>query len=340
MAKYSRVVISRFGGPEVLEVVDDELREARQGEVRVKVLAAGVSWVERMMRHGSYPGQPKPPFTPGYDMVGVVDQRGPGTSRVAEGQRVAALLVHGGYAEYVFLPEDELVPVPAGVDPAEAVCLVLNYVTAWQMLHRVAALQSGQSALVHSAAGGVGTAFLELARLIRDGETGVTVYGTASAAKHELVTRLGGHPIDYRNVDFVERIREVTGPGVDAAFDPVGGGHWLRSRKCLRPGGLLVAYGSQSGVAGGLAAMSKDIVSAVTAMILPGRRFKFYSITSMKKAHPSWFREDLTALFDLLASGEVHPVIMARVPWKDVRRAHELLEQNAVQGKLVLTFPP
>jgi NADPH:quinone reductase-like Zn-dependent oxidoreductase len=335
MARYSRIVISRLGGPEVLEVVEDELRDAREGEVRVKVLAAGVSWVERMMRHGSYPGQPKPPFTPGYDVVGVVDQRGPGASRFAEGDRVAALTIHGGYAEYVYLREEELVPVPAEVDPAEAVCLVLNYVTAYQMLHRTAQLASGQSALVHSAAGGVGTAFLELARL-----AGVTTYATASAAKHEIVTRLGGHPIDYRQEDFVRAVRDLTrGAGVDAVFDAVGGRHWLRSGRCLRAGGQLVAYGSQHEVGQNrFSALAEDAASALLVLLWPGRRFRFYAITSLKRDHPDWFREDLTALFDLLAQGKIRPVIMDRIPWREARRAQEILDQGAVQGKLVLTF--
>jgi NADPH:quinone reductase-like Zn-dependent oxidoreductase len=336
MARYGRIVISRFGGPEVLDVVEDELRDASEGEVRVKVLAAGVSWVERMMRRGSYPGQPKPPFTPGYDVVGVIDQRGPGASRFAEGERVAALTIHGGYAEYVYLREEELVPVPAGIDPAEAVCLVLNYVTAYQMLHRTAELASGRSALVHSAAGGVGTALLELGRL-----AGITAYATASAAKHELVTRLGGRAIDYRKEDFVRAVRGLTGgAGVDAVFDAVGGRHWLRSARCLRAGGQLVAYGSQHEVGQSrLAALAEDAGSALLLALWPGRRFRFYAITSMKRDHPDWFREDLTALFALLAQGKIHPVIMERIPWREARRAQEILDQGAIQGKLVLTFP-
>lgn len=335
MARYGHIVISRFGGPEVLDVVEDELRDAREGEVRVKVLAAGVSWVERMMRRGSYPGQPKPPFTPGYDVVGVVDQRGPGATRFAEGDRVAALTIHGGYSEYIYLREEELVPVPATVDPAEAVCLVLNYVTTYQMLHRTAGLASGQRALVHSAAGGVGTALLELVRL-----AGITAYATASAAKHDLVTRLGGHPIDYRKEDFVRAVRDLTGgAGVDAVFDAVGGRHWLRSGRCLRPGGQLVAYGSQHEIGQSrLAAVAEDAASALLVVLWPGRRFRFYSITSMKRDHPEWFREDLIALFALLAEGKIQPVITARIPWREARRAQEILDQGGVQGKLVLTF--
>ena len=191
--RYRRIVISRFGGPEVLDVVEDNLRDAGPGEVRVKVLAAGVSWVEFMMRQNTYPSQPKPPFTPGYDVVGLVDQTGDGANQYRLGQRVAALLIHGGYSEYVFVPQDALVPVPDELDPAEAVCLVLNYVTAYQMMHRTVQLQTGQRLLVHSAAGGVGTALLQLGR-----DIGLQMYGTASKSKHSLIEKLGGRPIDYR----------------------------------------------------------------------------------------------------------------------------------------------
>ena len=239
--RYRRIVISRFGGPEVLDVVEDNLRDARPGEVRVKVLAAGVSWVEYMMRQNTYPSQPKPPFTPGYDVVGIVDQAGAGATQYSAGQKIAALLVHGGYSEYVFVPEESLVPVPDELDPAEAVCLVLNYVTAYQMLHRTVQLQTGRRLLVHSAAGGVGTALLQLGR-----DIGLQMYGTASQSKHGLIEKLGARAIDYKTEDFVAWILHLTGDGVDLVCDAIGGPHWLRSYRCLRPGGTLVAYGSQA----------------------------------------------------------------------------------------------
>jgi NADPH:quinone reductase len=299
------------------------------------VLAAGVSLPDLMMREGIHPETPPVPFTPGWDLVGVVDQLGGGVSGIEPGQIVAALPIHGAYAEFVCLPQRELVPVPGGLDPGEAVSLVLNYVTAYQMLHRTAELASGQNALIHSAAGGVGTALLELTRL-----AGVTSYATASAAKHEIVTRLGGRAIDYRKEDFVRAVRGLTGgTGVDAVFDAVGGRHWLRSRHCLRTGGQLVAYGSQHEVGQSrLAALAEDAACALLLSLWPGRRFRFYAITSLKRDHPDWFREDLTALFDFLAQGKIHPVIMERIPWRQARRGQELLDQGAVQGKLVLTF--
>lgn len=334
---YARIVISRYGGPEVLEVVQDDLRAPLSREVRVKVLAAGVSWVEYMMRHGVYPRQPKPPFTPGYDIVGVVDQNGAGAGQYRVGQRVAALMIFGGYSEYVFLPEEALVPVPEELDPADAVCLVLNYVTAYQMLHRTVHVKPGRRMLVHSAAGGVGTALIELGRL-----AGLEMYGTASHSKRAIVESLGAQAIDYKAEDFVAQIREFTGDGVDLVYDSIGGFHWLRSHRCLRPGGTLVAYGSQSALVNGRKSLPNTLAvfaAAALLFVLPRKRhFTFYSITATRERHPDWFRDDLTALFDLLGEGRIKPVIAERLPWTEARRANELLERGAIEGKIVLTF--
>ena len=216
--KYRHVVVQRTGGPEVLQVVEDELPAAGTGQARVKILAADVSFSDVNLRRGRFPGAPRPPFSPGYAMVGVVDQLGPKVSEASVGQVVAALTFYGSYGQYIILPARQLVPVPAGVDPAEAVSLVFGYVAAYQMLHRVAHVARGERILVHGAAGGVGTAFLELGHL-----AGLVMYGTASKRKHSLVVQLGATPIDYQSEDFVARIADLTdGRGVDAAFDPMG----------------------------------------------------------------------------------------------------------------------
>jgi len=207
--KYRRVVVPRHGGPEVLEVVEEDLPEPGSGEVRVKVLAAGVSAYDLMIRSISLPGNPRVPFTPGEDVVGVVDVVGDGVSTVESGQTVAAWTFgrSGCYAEFICLPADEAVPVPASLDPAEAVVLVVNYLTAQLYLHRTAGVRSGERILVHGAAGGLGTALLELGKLAE-----LQMYGTASKYNHEVVSALGATPIDYRTEDFVERIRRSSIP--------------------------------------------------------------------------------------------------------------------------------
>ncbi|MFZ5826099.1 MAG: medium chain dehydrogenase/reductase family protein [Bacillota bacterium] len=325
--KYQRVVMTALGAPDVLEVVEEEMVSPRAGEVRVRVLAAGVAYADIMMRHGRYPGMPQPPFTPGYDLVGEVEEVGAGVERFRPGERVAALTVRGGYAQQVILPVDELVSVPDGVDPAEAASLTLNYVSAYQMLHRVARVEPGERVLIHGAAGGVGTALLQLGRL-----HGLELYGTASAAKHDLVRQMGAIPIDHRNEDFVTRL----GGGVDAAFDGIGGRTSWRSFRALRRGGRLICYGFRAAQGAGPLVIPLTMMSVTFLNLAPGRRTGFYAIASWKKRHSDWFRADLAVLLQLLAERQIAPVVAERLPLREAARAHALLERSAVSGKLVL----
>jgi NADPH2:quinone reductase len=243
--RHTRIIVTHYGGPDALRVVEEECPEPKDGEVRVRVLAAGVSLPDIMAREGVHPETPPVPFTPGWDLVGVVDLLGDGISGIEPGQIVAALPIHGAYAEFVCLPQRELVPVPSGLDAAEAVSLVLNYVTAYQMLHRSAHIRQGQRALIHGAAGGVGTALLQLGRL-----AGLEMYGTCSSRGASAVSDLGGIPIDYRDQDYVKEIHRLTSEGVDAVFDPIGGAHLWHSREALRPGGRVVGYGNTTSLRG------------------------------------------------------------------------------------------
>jgi NADPH:quinone reductase-like Zn-dependent oxidoreductase len=230
-----RVIVDHFGGPDVLQVVEVDVPRPGRGDVCVRVLAAGVSFTDAQLRAGTYLGVPPPPFTPGYELVGVVEEVGPGCSRVHVGDRVAALTVWGADAERVCVPEVNAVAVPDDLDPAEVTSLVLTYLTAYQLLHRMAKVRSGESVLVHGAAGRVGTAVLELG-----GPVGLHLYGTASARDSAAVERHGAVAIDYRNEDFLARVREATGDGVDVALDGLGGALSLRSFRALRTGGRLV----------------------------------------------------------------------------------------------------
>lgn len=342
--RYSRVVVSHYGGPDELRVVEEECPEPKAGEVRVRVLAAGVSLPDVMMREGIHPETPTLPFTPGWDLVGEVDKLGPGVSSVRPGEIVAALPIHGAYTEFITLPPEELVPVAAGLDPAEAVSLILNYVTAYQMLHRSARARAGQSVLIHGAAGGVGTALLQLGQL-----AGVTMYGTCSAANASIVSALGGTPIDYEHQDFVTEIRRLTGNGVDVVFDSIGGSHIWRSRKALRPGGKVIAYGLTGSLRGGRVPTSRPQgrhrfraiaifgVYIALSFVLPGRKRVIpYSIQTLKRIKPAMFREDLITLFDLLSAKRIKPLVALRLPLVEAKRAHEMLGKGGVAGKIVL----
>lgn len=342
--KHTRIVVHHYGGPDALQVVQEECPEPKPGEVRVKVQAAGVALPDIMMREGIHPETPPLPFTPGWDLVGVVDRLGDGVSALEPGQVVAALPIFGAYAEFVCMREREFVPVPAGLDAGEAVSLVLNYVTAYQMMHRSAHVKAGDSVLIHGAAGGVGSALLQLGQV-----AGLKMYGTCSAPRAQAVSDMGGIPIDYRNSDFVEEIHRLTGEGVDAVFDGMGGPHMWRSRKALRRGGRVVVYGLTASLSGGRLASGGSgrrsrfglvpIYGLYIAggWILPGRkRVVPYSIQWLKRAKPSLFRQDLTTLLELLQQKKIKPLIAQRFPLADARRAHELLGKEGVTGKIVL----
>jgi NADPH:quinone reductase-like Zn-dependent oxidoreductase len=325
----TRVVFTALGGPEVLKVIDDDVRDPGASEVRIQILASGVGFADVLMRRGLYSGVPPFPYSPGYDIVGVVESCGAGVTQWKSGDWVAALTRTGGYSRYIVLPESELVRVPSGLDPAEAVSLVLNYSTAYQLIHRIAILRRGESLLIHGAAGGVGTAALQLGSLV-----GLKMFGTASKPKHDLVASLGGIPIDYRNEDFVKGAA-----GVDAVFDPIGGRHWLRSYRALGKGGRFVGYGMSAAIAGGrrnkiLAAASMTWLGL--AGLFPGKSARWYSITTEKKKHPDWIREDLARLLAMLQEKTIRPVVAERLPLRDAGRAHERLEQASVSGKIVL----
>src|SRR5512146_1321800 len=269
--RHTRIVVTHYGGPDALQVVEEECPEPRHGEVRVRVQAAGVSLPDIMAREGVHPETPPVPYTPGWDLVGEVDRLGNGVSGIEPSQIVAAMPIHGAYAEFVCLPQRELVPVPSGLDAAEAVSLILNYITAYQMLHRSARVAPGQRVLFHGASGGVGTALLQLGRL-----AGLEMYGTCSSRSAAAVFDLGGIPIDYRQQDFVKEVRRLASDGVDVVFDPMGGSHLWQSRKALRMGGRVVGYGLISSMRGEGLASGR-----------PGRRQRFRG----------------TAMFGLLIAG-------------------------------------
>lgn len=334
-----RVVVSEHGGPHVLVGIEEDLPEPGPGEVRVAVEAAGVSAFDLMYRRWSrLPGSPPVPFTLGEDVVGRVDKLGPGVKSFEVGQRVAAGAwtsgVGGGYTESICLPEGAFVSVPAGIDPAEAVCVVVNYLTAHLHLHEYGEVKRGERALVHGAAGGVGSAAVELGRV-----AGLEMYGTASPRNLELVSKLGATAIDYRSEDFVERIRQDTGDGVDVVVDPVGGARQLlRSYRTLRRGGRLVWLGAAATKKHGLSIGITSLLMVSLLRLVPDGRGvpKTPELDTFSLAHPEWYRSSLTMLLDRLKAGELRPIVAERVPLLEAARAHERLERGGHAGKIVL----
>ena len=331
---YKKVILNEFGPPDVLKVINEAtLPEPGKGEVRVRVLAASATFTDTMVRKGIYFGfKEQPPLSPGYDMVGIVEKVGPNVNEFKVGQMVADLTVWGAYSEYIIRSADTLVPAPAGLDPVEAVSMVLSYVTAYQMLHRIAKAKPGQKILVHGAGGAVGTALLELGRL-----SGLEMFGTGSISKHKLISSLGATPIDYQTEDFQARTMELTGDGVQAVFDAIGGDNFKRSFSSLTRGGILVAYGFYNDASGKKDNVPLSYSKIALWNLLPnGREATFYSIGALRKKQPAWFKEDLASLFGLLEKGKIKPSIERRMKLEEAAQAHKLIEQAAVKGRIVL----
>ncbi|MEW2168053.1 medium chain dehydrogenase/reductase family protein [Streptomyces sp. NPDC007084] len=326
--------------PEGLRLWRGAVPVAGRGEVVVRMEATGVSFAEQQMRRGRYYDQPPFPFVPGYDMVGTVLSTGEGVDPALTGTRVAALLKVGGWATHVRVEAADVVPVPDGIAAAEAETVVVNGITAWQMLHRKARVRAGQTVLVHGANGGVGSVLVQLAQA-----AGVRVIGTASARHHDALRERGVTPVDYRGGDVPARVRELAPAGVDAVFDHVGGRGVADSWHLLAPGGTLVAYGSAStrdDTGSKQWPVLKLLVRVTLWNALPnGRHAYFFNVWGGRALSKNRFRArlraDLTQVFGALRRGEVTPRIAAQLPLADAAEALRLAESGTVAGKVVLT---
>ncbi|WP_372748772.1 medium chain dehydrogenase/reductase family protein [Litorivivens sp.] len=336
--QWKHVDISAFGGPENIKVItEDTLPQPAPGQVRVKVLTAGTGFTDTVIRQGQYVDvKDKPPFTLGYDWFGLIDAVGSGVTQFKVGDPVADMSVIGGYTQYLCVDAERVIPCPEGLNPASAVCMILSYTTAYQMLTRECSLKSGDSILVHAAGGAVGTALLELGR-----EMGLKVYGTASKGKHCLVKHYGAIPIDYHNEDFVERIAQETGgKGVQAVFDTIGGKYWSRSYRCVAKGGKLVGFGALQVTTG-----EEKIPSllfgflkllALWPMLPDGKSSGFYNIQTRRGKKPEEFKEDVATLMQWLKQERLKPAVAAIRPLTDAADVHRQIDKGEIAGKVIL----
>jgi NADPH:quinone reductase-like Zn-dependent oxidoreductase len=326
--KYRSVIVTKRGGPEFLQVIEKELPPPLSGEAQIRILATPVCQDDVAVRVGNRPFLAKVPFVPGYSILGVVEAIGEDVTQAAVGDRVAALTNFGGYAEYITLPEEELVHVPEILHSAEAAVLILNYLVAYQVLHRIAMVKPGDKVLIVGASGGVGTAFLELGKLAE-----LEMYGLASRSKQDILAEYGATPIDYHAQDFVEVIRDAEPEGLDFVFNGMGEEYFERSLAILKRGGVLVHYGGPQSFSRFLLLMTKFILYN----LLPnGKRIKGYG-THRGEIEP--FKEDWGELFTLLEEGKIKPVIAEKFPLLEARKANELLEGGQVTGNIVLLAP-
>jgi NADPH:quinone reductase-like Zn-dependent oxidoreductase len=330
------VVISRHGGADRLELTQVPTSAPGRGQVLVAVEASGVAYADVLMRRGIYPQTPSLPFSPGYDLVGRVIAVGTDVPDLREGDRVAALTVTGANASHALADAALAVPVPEELPAPEVCALVLNWVTAHQMLHRLAVVPRQGSVLVHGAAGGVGTALLELARA-----HDVRAYGGASGDRTAAVAQRGGIPLDRRAVDVVKEVLRHEPAGVDATFDPVGGTHLRRSRAATKRDGMVLSYGVSFGVDEGhgrLGTMVRQGAELARARLTPGGAVRLYVIAGRRgytTRHPDHFRQDLAALIELLGDRQIRPEVTS-MPLHQAADAHRALEAGKVTGKLML----
>jgi NADPH:quinone reductase len=331
-----RIVITRYGPPSVLSVVHEPAPAPNAGEIRIRVEAAGVSFGDVLQRSGLFfAGAPRMPYTPGYDVIGTVDALGDGVTGVAVNERVAAFTLFGGYARYVCAPADHAVKVPGQLDAGEAVALVLNYTTAFQMLRRIASVSHGQSILVYGGSGGVGSALLDLA-----GVFGLSVAAAVSRRWQESFKDQAEFLFDEKDPGCDAALRDFRPPGFDAAFDPIGGSHAWKTRAFVRPQGKLVLFGVASAVKGDgrrdLSQVARLALLLATSRVIRRPAIELYAIDQRARTRRAEINEDIGMLIDLLQRKVIRPRIGARFALADAGKAHELLESRNNVGKIVL----
>jgi NADPH:quinone reductase-like Zn-dependent oxidoreductase len=327
---YKSIVVTARGGPEVLKIAENHLRLPEPIEVRIKVLAAPVCAPDISSRYGQSPFVPKPPFTPGYAVIGKVDAIGDEVNDTSVGDMVGALMAYGGYAEYAYWNSKELIPVPETINLTKAAPIILNYIVAYHVIHRWAKSQAGDKVLIIGASGGIGTALLELGKLAH-----LKMYGLASAKKHPILTEYGAIPIDYKTQDFVEVLKQAEPEGLNAVFDGMAGEYFRRGFSVLARGGTLVGYGNPLSLTGVLKMLSQ--VALFT--LLPNEKSAKYYSTGVLKFNRSIFQKDWATLFSMLESGKINPIIMKKFPILEAKEANELLESGDVIGSIVLLAP-
>jgi len=335
-----QIWINKIGGPDVLELHEGPVPQPKPGEVRIRVAAAGVNFADILIRIGLYPNAPKLPAVIGYEVSGAVDSVGEGVQGVETGTRIVALTpAYGGYSEYLCLAAECVLPIPDDLSFEKAASLPVNYLTAWLMLVRLGNLQAGERVLIHSAAGGVGQAAVQICRW-----RGAQVIGTASATKHERLREAGVEfCIDYRTKDFEREVQRITdGQGADVVLDAVGGSSFDKSYRCLAPLGRLFMFGVSSMVTGrkrNLFAMLMGLVAMPRfkpLQLLHDNRGVFgVSLGELgRKNH--LLMGMLREIVELVQQQQLDPLVDATFSFDDVAKAHERLQDRLNFGKVLL----
>jgi len=333
-----QIWITKAGAPEVLEVREAPDPDAGAGQVRIRVAAAGINFADLMARVGLYPDAPPLPCVVGYEVSGTIDQVGEGTSGFALGDRVFAMPRFGGYTDTLVIRAEQVFKVPEAMSFAEAAAFPVVYLTAYDMMLFTGNLRPRSRVLIHSAAGGVGLAAIELART-RD----CIIFGTASPIKHAFLRERGcQHPIDSSG-DYVAAVRAVTGDaGVDLILDPVGGKSWGEGYDLLAPCGRLVAFGLSSAASG-----KKRSLLHAALQVLQVRRFNPMKLMDDNKTvsgtnlghlfdRLDLLRPQFEALLELHAAGKIRPRVDRTFTFAEAAAAHHYIHDRKAIGKVVL----
>ncbi len=333
------VWITRSGGPEVLEVRETPDPVPKPGEVRIRTGACGMNFAEVSARQGLYPDAPKPPCVVGYEAAGTVDAAGEGVDRVMIGKRVVILARFGAHADLICVPQAYAFPIPDEMSFEEAAAIPVNYLTAYQMLFRVASIRPGESVLIHMAAGGVGLAVLQLCRTVE----GVVTLGTASASKHEVVRANGcTHPIDYHTTDYFAEVMRLTGGnGVDIVLDALGGNDWRKGYRLLRPAGRLVAFGFANMSFGSRRSILRMIRQIVTVPLFTpiGLMDKNRSVAGVNLGHlwdDPFLPVAMSKLLIMYREGQIKPHLDSSFPFAQAAQAHLRIQEGKNIGKVVM----
>ena len=334
-----RIVYSKRGGLEAIEIIDEKSPEPGKDEVMIEVHRAGINFADLMMRQGLYGAAPDFPFTPGYEVSGVIRAIGSDVESHNVGDRVVALTGFGGYAEQVVVSGERAWTLPDNVSFDAAAAMPVTYLTAHHMLVHLGNFREGDSVLVHHAAGGVGTATAQIVKALNGGR----IYGTASAEKANFVKKMGMIHIP-RGENFVQRIKAES-DGVHHALDPVGGKHVMESYKALRNGGRLYVFGASSAVKG----PKRSLWTAIKMWRTTPRFDPIRMMNSNKSVYGvhmgMWkdeeiAREQMVALASMLEKGQIDPVIDSVYRFEDVAKAQQHIHNRGNRGKVLLDFSP
>jgi|TARA_B100001540_G_scaffold297813_1_gene300805 NADPH:quinone reductase-like Zn-dependent oxidoreductase len=336
-----KILISKAGPPEVLKIVEHEKLVPPPGEVTIRVHNAGINFADLMMRLGIYGKQAPPiPFTPGYEVSGIITSIGEGVTEFEEGQRVAAVTGVNGYAQEVNVAIKQVVKIDDNVSFEAAAAMPVTYLTAYHMLVELGNIKNGDTVLIHHAAGGVGTAAIQIAKAYGAG----TIFGVASPSKKDFVETLGVRFIDREKEDFVNVVKEETdGAGVHHALDPVGGKHLKKSFKSLRSGGKLYAFGGSSFVKGPkifkLAALWRLIRSPkFSPLNMIGKNKAIFGVHMGTIKDMDLMRREIEALALMLNEKKIEPIIDSVFHFEDVAKAHYHIHNRKNKGKVLLDF--